>query len=59
MLRERLDPLVVRNSPLTVAVRKPKSTWVRPELLVDVQYRAITPDGRLRHASFKGVREDL
>jgi bifunctional non-homologous end joining protein LigD len=59
MLRERLDPLVARKSPLTVPMRKPKSTWVRPELLVDVQYRAITPDGRLRHASFKGIREDI
>jgi bifunctional non-homologous end joining protein LigD len=59
MLREKLDPLVVRKSPLTKPVRKPKATWVRPEVLVDVQYRAVTPGGRLRHASFKGVREDL
>jgi bifunctional non-homologous end joining protein LigD len=59
MLREVLDPLTVRRSPLTKPVRKPKATWVRPDVLVDVEYRAITPDGRLRHASFKGVREDL
>jgi bifunctional non-homologous end joining protein LigD len=58
-LRERLQPLVVRKSSLTTPVRKPKATWVRPELLVDIQYRSITPDGRLRHASFKGVRDDL
>jgi len=58
-LREKLNPLVVRTSPLTTPVRKPKATWVRPEVLVDVQYRSITPDGRLRHASFKGVRDDL
>jgi bifunctional non-homologous end joining protein LigD len=58
-LRERLTPLVMRKSPLTTPVRKPKATWVRPDVLVDVQYRSITPDGRLRHASFKGVREDL
>jgi bifunctional non-homologous end joining protein LigD len=58
-LRERLDPLVVRKSPLTKPVKKPKATWVQPDLLIDVEYRAVTPDGRLRHASFKGVREDL
>ena len=58
-LRERLQPLVVRKSSLTTPVRKPKATWVRAELLVDIQYRSITPDGRLRHASFKGVRDDL
>jgi bifunctional non-homologous end joining protein LigD len=58
-LRERLDPIVVKKSPLTVPVKKPKATWVRPRLLVDVEYRAVTDDGRLRHASFKGLREDL
>jgi ATP-dependent DNA ligase len=58
-LREWLDPLVVPKSPLSKPVKKPKATWVKPELLVDVEYRAVTADGRLRHASFKGVREDL
>ena len=56
MLRERLEPITVRKSPLTKAVRKPKATWVRPDVLVGVQYRSLTPDGKLRHASFKGVR---
>jgi len=32
--------------------------WVRPELVADVEYRALTGDGMLRHASFKGLRED-
>jgi bifunctional non-homologous end joining protein LigD len=32
--------------------------WVRPELVAQVQYRARTADGILRHASFKGLRED-
>lgn len=58
-LRERLEPIAVRKSPLTKPVKKPKAHWVKPEMLVDVEYRAVTSDGRLRHASFKGVREDL
>lgn len=29
------------------------------ELAVSIEYRAITADGRTRHGSFKGVREDL
>jgi bifunctional non-homologous end joining protein LigD len=49
----------VRKSPFTVEVKKPKATWVKPQMLVDVEYRAITADGRLRHGSFKGMREDL
>src|SRR6185437_11763579 len=45
-LRERLDPIAVRKSPLSKPVNKPKATWVRPEVLVDVEYRAMTDDGR-------------
>ena len=59
ILRERLDLIAASKSPLTKPVKKPKAKWVKPEMLVGVEYRAITPDGRLRHASFKGVRDDL
>jgi bifunctional non-homologous end joining protein LigD len=59
-LRARLEPLAVKKSPLTVEVKKPKAIWVNPEILIDVEYRGITPAGqKLRHASYKGMREDL
>jgi len=29
-IRERLDPLIQKQSPLSVAVNKPKGTWVEP-----------------------------
>jgi len=32
--------------------------WVRPELVCEVEYQAWTADGRLRAASFKGIRTD-
>jgi bifunctional non-homologous end joining protein LigD len=32
--------------------------WVRPELVAEVEYRGWTTDDQLRHASFKGLRED-
>lgn len=32
--------------------------WLRPELVAQVEYRALTGDGLLRHAAFKGLRED-
>ncbi|WEK51683.1 MAG: DNA ligase D [Candidatus Kaistia colombiensis] len=32
--------------------------FVRPELVVEVEFRAWTADGHLRHASFRGLRED-
>ena len=31
-LRERLDPLIRKTSPLDVTVKKPKATWVEPTL---------------------------
>jgi bifunctional non-homologous end joining protein LigD len=33
-------------------------TWVEPQLVVDVAFSEITREGRLRHATFRGVRED-
>ena len=32
--------------------------WVRPELVAEVAYAELTPDGSVRHASFQGLRED-
>jgi bifunctional non-homologous end joining protein LigD len=43
------------------AARKsfPKARWVKPAVLVDVEFRGKTGEGLLRHPSFKGIREDL
>ena len=35
-----------------------QARWVRPELVAEVTYAEITPDGSLRHPSFQGMRED-
>jgi len=32
--------------------------WVRPELVVEVAFGEWTPDGHIRHASFRGLRSD-
>ncbi|MGX4771107.1 DNA ligase D [Bradyrhizobium guangdongense] len=58
-LRERLDPLIRRTSALDVPVNKPKATWVEPTINVEVEYGALTDDGLLREAAFKGLRDDL
>ncbi|UPJ82417.1 DNA ligase D [Bradyrhizobium sp. 183] len=58
-LRERLDPLIGKTSPLDVPVKKPKATWVDPILEIEVRYGALTDDGLLREAVFKGFRDDL
>jgi bifunctional non-homologous end joining protein LigD len=32
--------------------------WVRPELVCEAEYLEFTSAGRMRAASFKGLRED-
>jgi bifunctional non-homologous end joining protein LigD len=58
-LRERLDPFIRKQSPLSIPVKKPKATWVEPEVGAEIEYGALTEDGLLREAVFKGVRDDL
>ena len=52
----RIDELPV-EAPLTGLQRKGVA-WVRPTLVAQIEYRAWTADELLRHAAFKGLRED-
>jgi len=58
-LEKRAKGLESRTQPLARRIRKPKAHWLKPELLVEVEYRALTGEGKVRHPSFKGIREDL
>jgi bifunctional non-homologous end joining protein LigD len=58
-IRERAERLKTSIQPLSKKIKKPKATWLKPKLLVDVEYRALTGTGKLRHLSFMGIREDL
>lgn len=53
--RRRLDKPAFATVPRDIARR---ARWVKPELVAEVQYAEITPDGSLRHPSFQGMRED-
>ncbi|MEY9629445.1 bifunctional non-homologous end joining protein LigD [Sinorhizobium fredii] len=53
-LRELLD--TIRTDQPTVALRR-KGAVTRPVLVAEAEYRAWTQDGKLRHPSFKGLRE--
>jgi bifunctional non-homologous end joining protein LigD len=33
------------------------AVYVEPTLAAEIEYRAWTSDGKLRHASFKGIRD--
>ncbi|MDQ2728992.1 MAG: non-homologous end-joining DNA ligase [Actinomycetota bacterium] len=57
-LRARLDDLVADRSPFADPVPAKGSHWSRPELVAAVSFTEWTSDGRLRHPSFDGLRED-
>jgi bifunctional non-homologous end joining protein LigD len=63
-------PLIVEECPFDVEpdVDEPsqfrprrlgaKATWLKPELVCEVEFAEITSDGKVRQASFKGMRSD-
>ena len=60
-LMARLRPLARRTSPFDEPVPREHARharWVEPVLVGEVEYRLITRDGRLRHASWRGLRPD-
>ncbi|APG94386.1 DNA ligase D [Sinorhizobium americanum] len=60
-LFKRLDRLRIPESPFATRLAAEDARqvrYVRPELVAEVEFRAWTADGLLRHASFRGVRDD-
>ncbi|MFL6663511.1 MAG: DNA ligase D, partial [Rhizobacter sp.] len=66
-LRSRLAELETDTPPFDPAELKPArwsrrtmgdEHWTRPELVIEVDFADWTPDERIRHAVYQGVRED-
>ena len=67
-LYSRLQPLSIAKMPLSEPAPRAGRFgsplmlscvhWVRPEMVVEVSYVEMTPDGLLRHVSYLGERED-
>jgi bifunctional non-homologous end joining protein LigD len=67
---ELFKPLITDESPFSTEpdVNQPsrfrpnppkaKATWLKPELVCEVNYAEITSEGVFRHPSFKGLRTD-
>jgi len=61
MLADRLAPLRREDSPFVTPVPRAyakDAVWVEPRLVAEVDYTEWTRDGRLRHPSYKGLRDD-
>jgi bifunctional non-homologous end joining protein LigD len=57
-LRRRLTPLIRKTQPYSKNIAH-KGVWVEPELLAEIEYRAKSAEGKVRHPFFKALREDL
>ena len=60
-LKARLSKIHSAQSPfveLPAAVKGMKGQWVKPQLLAEVSFAEWTPTCRIRHAVFKGLRDD-
>jgi bifunctional non-homologous end joining protein LigD len=56
-LRRQMDAILVDKVPIKMRGRR-GVRWTKPELIAEIAFRGWTDDGKLRHASFKGLRED-
>ncbi|MGO7308825.1 non-homologous end-joining DNA ligase [Rhizobium ruizarguesonis] len=54
-LRRDLD--TIRTAKPAVDLKRKGVVWVQPTLIAEIEYRAWTDDGKLRHSSFKGLRD--
>ena len=57
-LRARLKPLIRKDQPYTKKIAH-RGVWVEPALMAEIEYRAKSAEGKVRHPVFKGIRDDL
>ena len=57
-LQGRLKPLVRKTQPYSKRIAH-RGIWVEPSLLAEIEYRAKSAEGKVRHPVFKGLRDDL
>jgi len=56
-LRKQMDTLTI-GKPAVDTRRKRNAVFIEPTLVAEIEYRAWTHDGKLRHASYKRLREE-
>jgi bifunctional non-homologous end joining protein LigD len=57
-LRDRLTRLIRQTQPCSKRIAH-RGIWVEPKLLAEIEYRAKSAEGKVRHPFFKAVRKDL
>jgi bifunctional non-homologous end joining protein LigD len=56
-LRKRLTPLIRKTQPYNKRIAH-KGIWVEPQMMAEIEYRAKSAEGKVRHPFFRGIRED-
>ncbi|ANL41441.1 ATP-dependent DNA ligase domain-containing protein [Rhizobium phaseoli] len=57
-LRARMDKIKATKPAVKYSGGRKHLIWIKPKLVAEIQYGGWTHDGKLRHASFKGLREE-
>jgi bifunctional non-homologous end joining protein LigD len=57
-LQKRLKPLIRKTQPYAKRIAH-RGIWVEPKLLAEIEYRAKSAEGKVRHPFFRGLREDI
>ncbi|PDT23891.1 non-homologous end-joining DNA ligase [Rhizobium hidalgonense] len=57
-LRATMDKIKATKPAVKYSGRRRNLIWIKPKLVAEIEYRAWTHDGKLRHASYKGLREE-
>ncbi len=57
-LRKRLTPLIRKTQPYTKRIAH-KGIWVEPEVLAEIEYRAKSAEGKVRHPFFEGMQRTV
>jgi bifunctional non-homologous end joining protein LigD len=58
LLRARLTPLIRETQPYSKRIAH-RGMWVEPKLLTEVEYRAKSAEGKVRHPLFQGLEGGL
>ncbi|HJV60596.1 MAG TPA: DNA ligase D [Albitalea sp.] len=57
-LQQQLQAIAVDKTPLVDKPADARGHWVQPRLVAEVSFSEWTPDGRIRHSIFHGLRSD-
>ncbi|MBB4478455.1 non-homologous end-joining DNA ligase [Rhizobium etli] len=56
-LRAMMDKIKATNPAVKYSGGRKNLIWIKPKLVAEIEYRAWTHDGKLRHPSYKGLRD--